>query len=99
MTTALEIVILSLVGLALLAPLAREYADLRRSSGLSRATALGTTMLVLPAIGIGFAVGLPLTSRPALQWIVTVLAALLVYSAAVAGVRSAASPAEARSRR
>jgi ABC-type molybdate transport system permease subunit len=99
MTMAIEIAVLSLVGVAVLAPLGHEYADLRRSWGFGRLSAFGTTLLVVPAIGIGFALALPLSSRPALQWTTTVLAALLVYSASAAAVRSAASPAEARSRR
>jgi uncharacterized membrane protein len=98
MTMATEIAIFSFVGLVVLAPLGREYADLRRSSGFGRLSAFGTTLLVLPSIGVGFALALPLASRPALQWAVTVLAALLVYSASVAAVRSAARPAEARGR-
>jgi uncharacterized membrane-anchored protein len=96
MTMAAEIAIFSLVGLVVLAPLGREYADLRRSWGLGRLSALGTTLLVLPAIGVGFALALPLAAHPGLQWTVTVLAALLAYSASAAAVRSAASPAEAR---
>jgi hypothetical protein len=99
MTMAAEIAIFSLVGLAVLAPLGREYADLRRSWGLGRLGAFGTTLLVLPSIGVGFALALPLASQPALQWTVTVLVALVVYSASAAAVRSAASPAEVRSRR
>lgn len=100
MTMASEIMIFLLVGLVVLAPLGREYADLRRSSGFSRLTAFGTTLLVLPALGVGFALALPLASQPALQWTVTVLSALLAYSVAVAAVRSAARPgAAARSRR
>jgi hypothetical protein len=99
MRMAAEIAALSLVGLVVLAPLGREYADLRRSWGLGRLTAFGTTLLVLPSIGVGFALALPLASRPVLQWTVTVLAAILVYSAAAVAVRSAASPGEARGRR
>jgi hypothetical protein len=99
MTTALEIAVFSLVGLVLLAPLGREYADLRRSWGLGRLGAFGTTLLVLPATGVGFALGLPLVAQPVLQWTVTVLAALLVYSASAAAVRAVARPAAARARR
>jgi hypothetical protein len=99
MTMAAEIAVFSLVGLVVLAPLGREYADLRRSWGFRRLTAFGTTMLVLPAIAIGFALGLPLASQPALQLATTVVVALLVYSASAAAVRSTATPAEAPSRR
>ncbi len=98
MTMAAEIGILALVALVVLAPLGREYADLRRSWGFGRLAAFGTTLLVLPSIGVGFALALPLASRPALQWTTTVLVALIVYSVSAAAVRSAASPARARSR-
>src|SRR5215210_6295924 len=97
MTLAAEIGILSLVGLVVLAPLGREYADLRRSWGFGRMTAAGTTLLVIPSIGIGLALALPLASRPALQWAMTVLVALLAYPLSAAAVRSAASAAGARS--
>jgi hypothetical protein len=96
---AAEIGALLFVGLVVVAPLGREYADLRRSSGLGRLAALGTTLLVLPSIGVGFALSMPLGSQPALQWATAVAAALLVYSAAVAAVRSSAEPAEESSRR
>jgi hypothetical protein len=99
MIVTAEIAALSLVGLVVAAPLGREYVDLRRSWGFGRLAALGTTLLVLPSIGIGFAFALPLSSRPALQWATTVVVALLVYSLTAAAVRSSASPAEARSRR
>jgi hypothetical protein len=98
MTMAAEIAALSFVGLAVLVPLGREYMDLRRSWRLGRLTAFGTTLLVLPATGVGFALGLPLASRPALQWTTIVLVALLVYSLSAAAVRATASPADARSR-
>ena len=99
MTMAVGIAFLSLAGLAVLVPLLKEYGDLRRSWGLGRLTALGTTLLVLPSIGAGFALSLPLASRPAFQWATTVLVALFVYSASAAAVRSATRPAEAGGRR
>jgi hypothetical protein len=99
MMLATEIGVLAFVGLVLVAPLGREYVDLRRSWGFGRLAALGTTLLVLPSLGVGFALTLPLASQPALQWATTVLAALLVYSLFAAVVRSSAEPAEARSRR
>lgn len=98
MTMAAEIAAFSLLGLVVLAPLSREYADLRRSWGFRRLTAFGTTLLVLPAIGVGFALALPLASQPALQWATTVVVALLVYSVSAAVVRSTASPAEVLNR-
>jgi len=74
--------ILLVAGLVLV-PLAREYADFRRSWGLGRAAALGVTGLVVPAVGIGIVVAAPLSGRPWLQWGVTVGAALAAYSGAV----------------
>jgi hypothetical protein len=94
MILAAEIGALAFVGLVVVAPLGREYADLRRSRGFGRLAAFGTTLLVLPSIGVGFALSLPLASQPALQWGTTVAAALLVYSLAVAAVRSPEKPAE-----
>ncbi len=99
MTTTAQIAIFSLLGLIVLAPLGREYADLRRSWGFSRRTAFGTTLLVLPSIGVGLALALPLGSRPALQYATAVLAGLVVYSVSAAVVRSSATPAEVHSRR
>jgi hypothetical protein len=99
MTIAAGIALLSLAGLLVLVPLLKEYADLRRSWGLGRLSALGTTLLVLPSIGVGFALALPLASRPGFQWATTVLVGLLVYSASAAAVRSATRPAEADGRR
>jgi hypothetical protein len=94
-----EVGVLVVVGLVVMAPLGREYLDLRRSWGFGRLAALGTTLLVLPAMGVGFALSLPLASEPALQWATTVVAALLAYSLFAAVVRSSAEPAQARSRR
>jgi hypothetical protein len=94
-----EVGALVLVGLVVIAPLGREYLDLRRSWGFGRLAALGTTLLVLPAIGVGLALSLPLASRPVLQWATTVVAALLAYSLFAAVVRISAEPVEARSGR
>jgi hypothetical protein len=80
--------ILVVAGLVLV-PLAREYADFRRSWGLGRAAALGVTGLVVPAVGIGIVAAAPLAGRPWLQWGVTVAAALAAYSGAVRAVRAA----------
>jgi hypothetical protein len=81
------------VGAIVLVPLAREYLDFRRSWGLGRAGALATTGLVLPASAVGLALSLPLSSRPALQWAATVVAAVVVYSLAVRTVANAVEPA------
>ena len=72
-----------------LVPLAREYADLRRSSGLGRAAALGVTALVLPAVGLGMVAAAPVADRPWVQWAVTVATALTAYSLAVSAVGAA----------
>lgn len=81
------------IGAVVLVPLAREYADFRRSWGLGRAGALATTALVLPAFAVSFALSLPLASRPALQWAAIVGATLVVYSLAVRAVENAVEPA------
>jgi len=87
------------VACIVLVPLAREYADFRRSWGLGRATALSVTGLVVPAVGVGVAAAAPLAAWPYVQWGVTVAAALLVYSLAVRGVGAAVEPARAAGRR
>jgi hypothetical protein len=74
-------------------PLAREYGDLRRSFGLSRAAALATTSLVLPAFAVGLTLALPLESHPALQWLATVVGTLLIYSLATSAIAASASAA------
>lgn len=89
---------LAIAGLVLV-PLAREYADFRRSWGLGRAAALGVTGLVVPAVGIGIVAAAPLVAWPYVQWGVTVAAALLVYSLAVRAVGAAVEPARATGRR
>jgi hypothetical protein len=81
------------IGAVVLVPLAREYADFRRSWGLGRAGAFATTALVLPAFAVSFALSLPLASQPALQWAAIVGATLLVYSLAVRAVENAVEPA------
>ncbi len=83
-------ILLAVVGAAVVAPLAREYADLRQEWGFGRLTALATTLLVLPSLGIGLALSLPLADRPTLQWTAAVVVAIVVYSLTVAGVRATA---------
>jgi len=87
--------ILVVAGLVL-APLAREYADFRRAWGLGRAAALGVTGLVVPAVGIGVVVALPLAAWPYAQWGATIAASLAAYSLAVHAVEAAVEPARAR---
>jgi FtsH-binding integral membrane protein len=84
------VVITLLAGIVIL-PLAREYGDLRRSFGLSRAAALATTSLVLPAFAVGLTLALPLQSQPALQWVATVVGTLVVYSLATRAIAASAS--------
>jgi hypothetical protein len=94
---AVETVMLLALGTVVLLPLAREYRDFRRSWGLGRGGALATTALVVPALGVGFALSLPLAAHPALQWAAIVVATLLVYSLAVRAVANAV-PARAAGR-
>jgi hypothetical protein len=91
--------VLGLIGAVVLLPLWLEYGDLRRSSGLGRSAALGTTLFVLPALAVGIAAGLPLAAMPALQWTVAVAVTLLVYSLGVGLVRSTSEPDRVRARR
>ena len=79
---------------AVLAPLAREYADFR-SSGLSRAGAVATTLLVLPAVALGLVASLPLAATPAAQWGATVAVAIAAYSLGASAVRAAREPSRA----
>jgi hypothetical protein len=67
-------------------PLAREYLDFRRTWGVSRMGAVGITALLVPSFGVGLALAHPLSARPGLQWLATVVATLAVYSLAVRGV-------------
>jgi hypothetical protein len=85
-----NLVLLAIVATVVVAPLAREYADLRQAWGLGRPAALATTLLVLPSLGIGLALSLPLAERPTLQWTAAVVVAIVVYSLAAAGVRATA---------
>ena len=90
--------ILVVAGLVLV-PLAREYADFRRSWGLGRAAALGVTGVVVPAVGIGIVAAAPLAAWPYAQWGATVAVALLVYSLAARALCAAVEPARAAGRR
>ena len=85
-----NLLLLAVVVTVVVAPLAREYADLRRAWGFGRLAALATTLLVLPSLGVGLALSLPLAERPTLQWTVAVVVAIAIDSLAVAGVRATA---------
>ena len=87
---------LGILACAVVVPLVREYASLRRDYGLGRAGALLASSLLLPALGVGLAAGLPLAGTPALQWAVTVAVTLAAYSAGVAALRPAAASAASR---
>jgi hypothetical protein len=85
--------VVALLAGIILVPLVSEYGDLRRSFGLSRVAALATTSLVVPAFVVGLTLALPLQSRPALQWVATVVGTLAVYSLATRAIAASASAA------
>ena len=66
--------------------------------GSGALAALGVTGLVLPAVGIGVVVALPLAAWPYVQWGVTIAAALAAYSLAVRAVEAAVEPARVSGR-
>lgn len=81
------------LALVLLLPLAWEYVDLRRTHGLSRVWAFGTTALVIPAFAVGLFLALPLSAEPMLHWTAIVGTTLAVYSVATRAIVSSASAA------
>ena len=85
-----DLILLAVMGTVVVGPLAREYADLRQAWGFGRLAALATTLLVLPSLGVGLTLSLPLADRPTVQWTAAVVAALVVYSLAAAGIRATA---------
>jgi hypothetical protein len=88
------VVVVLILAALVLAPLVREYGDLRRSFGLSRIASFATTGLVLPAFGVAAVMALPLTAHPKAQWVATVAMTLLVYSAATRAIVASASRPE-----
>ncbi len=86
----LNLIFLAVVGTVVVAPLAREYVDLRHAWGFGRLAALATTLLVLPSLGVGLTLSLPLAARPTLQWTTAVVLAMVIYSLAAAGARATA---------
>ena len=88
-----SMVAISLLAILVLAPLAREYVDLRRSLGLSRGAAFGTTALVVPSFVVGLVLALPLSGQPVFQWLATVTATVLIYSVAARAIAASASAA------
>jgi hypothetical protein len=94
-----NLLLLATLGAIVLVPLAREYADLR-AVGLARVSAVGTLSLLLPSLAVGLALTLPLAARPGLQWAVTVIVTVALYSAATRAILArASSAATAPSRR
>lgn len=83
-------ILLAIMGVVVVAPLAGEYVDLRQTWGFGRLAALGTTVLVLPSLGVGLALSFPVAERPTLQWTVAVVVALVVYSLGAARIRAQA---------
>jgi hypothetical protein len=81
---------ISLLAILVLVPLTREYLDLRRSLGLSRSMAFGTTALVIPSFVVGLVLALPLSAQPVLQWLATVTVTVLVYSVAARAIAASA---------
>jgi hypothetical protein len=88
-----SMLVVALLAGIILVPLVSEYGDLRRSFGLSRVAAFATTSLVVPAFVVGLTLALPLQSRPALQWVATVVGTLAVYSLATRAIAASASAA------
>ncbi|HXV58617.1 MAG TPA: hypothetical protein VD704_12180 [Gaiellaceae bacterium] len=78
-----------------LVPLVREYAELRRAWGLGPVAATATTLLVLPAVGLGLLVAAPLAAWPLVQWAVTVAIGLGAYSLAVRALEATLAPERA----
>ena len=88
----MNLLLLAILSAVVLVPLAREYADLR-AIGLARVSAVGTLSLLIPALGVGLALTLPLAARPELQWGVTVIVTVALYSAATRAILARASSA------
>ena len=90
---------LAIVALAVVLPLAREYAAFRREWGIGRLAALGTAFSLFPALGVGVAVSQPLAAQPVAQWVAAVAVTLVAYSLAVALLRPRLTPIRVDSRR
>jgi hypothetical protein len=82
---------------AVVLPLVREFREFRRDWGFGRLPALLTSLLLFPALGVGTAVALPLPVAPALQWTITVVVTIAVYSAATSALRPGLEAAPRRS--
>jgi hypothetical protein len=86
----INLIVVATVGAVVLVPLAREYVDFR-SDGLTRPASLATTLLLLPALVIGLALALPLAAQPLVQWTVTVVVTVALYSFATRAILARAS--------
>ena len=84
---------LALLAACVLVPLGREYSDLRQSWGLARWASAATTLLVLPSLGVGLAVGVNVADAFGAQWATTIVVTLVLYSLAASAVRNALVPA------
>jgi hypothetical protein len=80
------------IGAVVLLPLAREYRDFR-GVGLTRGAALAVVLLLVPALGVGLALALPLAAHPAAQWAATVIVTVAAYSTATRAILARASAA------
>jgi hypothetical protein len=85
---------LAVLAAIVLVPLGREYADLRRSFGLSKVGAFATTALVLPAFAVATVMAQPLATHPSAQWCVIVLGTFSIYSLATRAIVASVSSAE-----
>ena len=88
----MNLLLLGTLGAVVLVPLAREYTDLR-TTGLTRVSALGAIALLFPAFAVSLTLALPFADRPALQWAVTVIVTVALYSAATRAILARASAA------
>jgi hypothetical protein len=94
-----DLFVVGIVAAVVVLPLAREYQDFR-AAGFARTAALSTTLLLLPALAVGIALAIPLGAEPAVQWAVTVVSTVALYSAATRAILArASSAATAPSRR
>jgi hypothetical protein len=85
---------LAIVAVAIVVPIAREYAAFRREWGIGRVAALGTAFTLFPALALALVLSQPLGAWPALQWLTTIVATIVAYSAATALLRPSAPDAQ-----
>jgi hypothetical protein len=90
--TLLAALPLLVIAAAVVVPLMREYAELRRTWGVGRLAALGATSTLVPSLGIGLVVSLPLDGTPAARWLVAVAVTIATYSVALSALRPTEAP-------